>query len=74
MSPRFFSFGTLSDGTEVTAGRLENTAGASLTRIRLAGIDVTGKSDILVALRNMGVRGLDANGDAIAELCSKTDG
>ena len=31
MSPRFFSFGTLSDGTEVTAGRLENTAGASLT-------------------------------------------
>jgi len=43
------------------------TAGASLTRIRLAGIDVTGKSDILVALRNMGVRGLDANGDAIAE-------
>ena len=43
------------------------TAGASLTRIRLAGIDVTGKSDILVALRDMGVRGLDANGDAIAE-------
>lgn len=43
------------------------TAGAVLSRIRLAGIDVTGKSDILVALRDMGVRGLDANGTAYDE-------
>ncbi len=43
-------------------------AGATLTRIRLAGIDVTGKSDILVALRDMGVRGLDANGTAYDEV------
>ena len=31
MTPSFFPFGSLSDGTKVTAARLENTAGASLT-------------------------------------------
>lgn len=42
-------------------------AGAVLTRLRMAGLDATGPSSTLIALKDMGVRGLDASGDAISE-------
>ena len=43
------------------------TAGATLSRLRITQLDATGYSSTLDALVQMGVRGLDANGDAIAE-------
>ena len=55
----------LLDGAQLLTDAV--TAGANLTRLRLAGVNVTGASSTLVALINMGVRGLDANGDAISE-------
>ena len=53
------------DGAALLADAI--AAGASISRVRLAGIDVTGRSATLVALMNSGVTGIAADGTAYDE-------